>query len=249
MDKEKFNIFYAHSSRDIEINNIYLKICEDLKEYVNIYDPDNIHNSIIGKKIFKQIKETDIMIIDITPDFVDGGKIIMNEHVMIELGYGLSLLKDEQIFIIFNTYKYDFLKNKEKIPIFLDGKQLNGYDYNNYDDLKLLIIEYIKTLEEHEMFSCEQWYTFDFEFSNKFKNYISLLLNQNDVKLITRVNKTGRTVIVIIFGNKKNFIEVNNYTINIKSKFKEKDLSQVDFMLNELRHLQILITMETLKYN
>ena len=35
-------------------------------------------------------------------------------------------------------------------------------------------------------------------------------------------------------------IEVNNYLINIKSKFKENDLSKVEYMLEELRHLQIL---------
>ena len=49
-----------------------------------------------------------------------------------------------------------------------------------------------------------------------------------------------RLQITGINNKRSNLIEVNNYLINIKSKFKENDLSKVEYMLEELRHLQIL---------
>jgi hypothetical protein len=241
MDYQKINIFYAHTSRDIEVCSTYNKIAEELDDIANIYDYEKNISAIIGKTLLKGIKEAEILVIDITPDFVDGERVTINEHVMIELGYGLSIKSEEQIIIIYNVNKYDYLKNKNKIPVFIEGKQLNGYDYDD-NDLKDMIINHINNLDECD-FNYEGWNTFEYEFTNKFKDYICLLLNQSEIKLITRVNKVNRIVIIILTGinNKRsNFIEVNNYSINIKSKFKENDLSKIDYMLEELRHLQIL---------
>ena len=137
MDNTKINIFYAFTSRDYEVYNTYLKISEELADFVNIYDYEHNISANIGKSLLKQIKESDILIIDITPELVDGEKVILNEHVMIELGYGLSIKSEEQIIIIYNESKYDYIKNKNKIPVFIEGKQLNGY---KYDDNNLLII-------------------------------------------------------------------------------------------------------------
>lgn len=241
MDNTKINIFYAFTSRDYEVYNTYLKISEELADFAYIYDYEQNISANIGKSLLKQIKESDILIIDITPEFVDGEKVILNEHVMIELGYGLSIKSEEQIIIIYNESKYDYIKNKNKIPVFIEGKQLNGYKYDD-NNLLDMILNHINSLEDYDR-NCEGWYTFEYEFTNKFKDYICLLLNQSEIKLITRVNKLNRIVIIILTGinNKRsNMIEVNNYLINIKSKFKENDLSKVEYMLEELRHLQIL---------
>lgn len=240
-NNNKINVFYAHTSRDNEVYNTYLKICEELIDFANVYDYENNISANIGRRIFEQIKESDILIIDITPDFVDGEKVILNEHVMIELGYGLSIKSEEQIIIIYNESKYDYVKNKNKIPVFLDGKQLNGYKYND-NNLIDMIKYHINSLEDYDRNS-EGWYSFEYVFTNKFKDYICLLLNQSEIKLITRVNKQNRILIIILTGvnNKRSsFINVNNYSIDIKSKFKDNDLSKVDFILKELRHLQIL---------
>jgi hypothetical protein len=93
----------------------------------------------------------------------------------------------------------------------------------------------------------DEWYTFEYNYTTKFKDHIKLLLNQSEFNFITRVNSENRIVILIISGvngKRKNIIEVNNYSINIKSKFKESDLSKESFILEELRHLQIIVRMK-----
>lgn len=148
MENKKPNIFYAHSSRDAEVSGTYDKICQELSECVNIYDYENNISANIGKTIFTQIYESDLLLVDITPDCVNGEKITMNEHVMIELGYGLSVKSEEQIIIIYNEDKYDYTKNKNNIPVFIDGKQLNDrFDtVNKYT--KMIDNEYIEELKD-----------------------------------------------------------------------------------------------------
>jgi hypothetical protein len=47
----------------------------------------------------------------------------------------------EEVIIIYNEQKYDYIKNKNKLPIFLEGCNLNEYEYGNNEITEKLKIK------------------------------------------------------------------------------------------------------------
>jgi predicted nucleotide-binding protein len=106
------------------------------QEHINMLDVDNsIHGSnIFLQNIIDNMKEADVMICDITPDFIPEehkGKDeiditpCINSNVMYELGYFECLHEHKNIIMIID-------KNICKaIPSMLRGHYITRYDYSS----------------------------------------------------------------------------------------------------------------------
>ncbi len=240
---DKINIFYAHSSRIIEVYETYNFICNDenLITKVNFFDYDeNNKSDLIGKMLLEQISNCDLFIIDITPDNVIDDKVYFNEHTMIELGIALSKLESDKILIIYNIEKYDFIKNKNSIPTFIEGRHLYPYEYKDESIIET-INNFIENIDTNE-FTNDKWQTFEYNFSTVFKEEIFKLLENNKIKFVTRVNASDNRIVINLYGAGKNkFIDVNKFLLVIKNENKQIDLSKNEIILNELRHLLLLV--------
>ena len=244
----KLKIFYAHSSRDSLVYESYNKVCnnEELNKKIKIYDyEDKTTSEIISNSLFNQIYECDLFIIDITPDNVIDDKVYFNEHIMIELGIALTWVDSDKILIIYNSNKYDFVKNKNKIPVFIEGRQLNNYEYND-DSVIEIIKNFINNVDTNE-FNNNEWETFKYNFTSNFKEQIGLIIKNNYNNFVVKYNNERIIIFINNKVNKKIYIDVNNYAFNTKSEFKNIDLSKNDIILNELRHLQLLVKFDLCK--
>ena len=246
----KTNIFYAHSSRNIEVYETYDFICNDenLKTKVNFFDYDeNIKSDSIGKMLFKQIYDCGLFIIDITPDNVIDNKVYFNEHTMIELGIALTLLESDKFLIIYNQNKYDFINNKNSIPAFIEGRNLYPYEYKNESIIET-INNFIENIDTNE-FTNDKWQTFEYNFSTVFREEIFKLFdNNNKIKFVTSVNINDNRIVINLYCiNKNKFIDVNKFLLILKNENKQIDLSKNEIILNELRHLQLLVNINFYK--
>jgi hypothetical protein len=137
--------------------DFYNSLVEKLKanKNIKIQDPQDAPGAInLDKKIFEQIDETDIFIVDVTPDYVDNvnNRTTFNEHVMIEYGYALKNYDHENILII--HYK-DMYTDETKLPLFIQTKNWHTYDISqgDIDNIYELAINVMKTSKKKNTIS------------------------------------------------------------------------------------------------
>jgi len=126
-------LFYAHSSRNPNSAKFYESLSNELKKNksITLLDPQNEPGTVnLDEKMFEQLKEAQIVIVDVTPEYEN----VFNEHAMIEYGYALGTHSRENILIIYHKNMYD---KEIKLPIFIQTKNWHNYE-NSQEDINYI---------------------------------------------------------------------------------------------------------------
>jgi predicted nucleotide-binding protein len=135
-------IFYAHSTHRESINNMYFKISEhfDNNEKIQILDVDKSikNNSIFLNVIEENLNSADILICDITPDFIPFEHIIkksydmtpcINSNVMYELGYFSHKHNNKNIILIVDNEFGDKIQSLLRGHYIIKYSSIDESDY------------------------------------------------------------------------------------------------------------------------
>jgi hypothetical protein len=261
-------VFYSYSNHNSETCDTYQKVCsyfennDDNIDIIDVDKTDDNNNILLLNKIQYHIDSSTIFICDITPDYVinkiynqicnnnDNYEIpsneltkyydklysVLNSNVSIELGYAISNMQHNNIILIQNS------SSLSKIPSLLQGFYILNYDLtdeNYHLTITDKIKEYIKNIESQNN---DFYIKFKYKITEKSKCIINQLL---DIQYFKNYE--------IIYNNKHQFLIIykNNIRrqINIKTKLLELKnkticLSYYTDLYNELKHIELLISLE-----
>jgi hypothetical protein len=220
---------------------------------------------ILNNKIYSLIEKCDLFIADITPqkiimnNVIDENNnpivkfdIIYNPNVMNELGYALGKKNWEQILIIYNKNNIE----PEKLPFNLKNFNVVDYEILSSDDLDYEINNFThkKTSEIwknykkfKEDFYSNDWKNANYKLNYDFLNILNTMLDINLNNYTIRYNPEQKKAYI--------WLHTKGYdrSINIMTKTmylpnnKQKDLSQIDVIHNELKHLEIIAYVDWFK--
>ncbi len=158
-----YNCFISFSTKDGNQLEVYHRICDDIRKDITILDVDIKHTGVdenLRNSVLSKITECQLFICILTPFCVDG-KYAINNNVILELGYALSCVKEENIhcFVIndnefqdeyikcrpslLDDIKYETYSSSEDIINFIEYKfeSDKNCDYHSYDGLKNHILK------------------------------------------------------------------------------------------------------------
>lgn len=251
---EIVKIFYAHSTHEDNQYSLYNGISKRIKESnqnIKIMDCEDESGTFkINDVIYKNMDDSDIAIIDITPEEIKEIKIeekinksyVFNPNVMCELGYLLKSKLPKQIIIIYNKKNI----KPEEMPFNIKTLNMHPYeillsediekeiDHWCSDESELMVL--VKNINEEPQ---KDWKSVDYKLSNKFQSQISLLLDVQYKGYIIRINKKIKQAVILL--------STNGYTrkINILKKeliMLKKDIDLAEFydIYKELQHLETI---------
>ncbi len=141
-----FNIFISHDSGDEQhtlYENIHTFINEKYKEEINIIDVDsnktNIKTSLCDS-ILKEINKSNLFICILTPIMIvkyDKEYFSINNNVVLELGYALSCIDNDNIFIFVKDDEICKREYNSIRPSMLS--HVKYHTYNSFEDITDLI--------------------------------------------------------------------------------------------------------------
>jgi hypothetical protein len=246
----QLKIFYAHSSRNGTVTDIYIDVCEKLTveygEKIHIFDPDKeLGSDDKAERMLSQIQESHLIIADLTPDGYanDNNTCIFNEHVLTELGFATGIKDTEQIMIIFDKKSI----STNKLPIFYKTKHYNSYYTENIEECKQTIYENISS-KIKEMLESNRFFTniheVKYYFNQKTYDIIKTLSGNCGIKeLNTYVNKkTGKIHTELINSvNKRCGSIYITEKIFFDYKGTKTDISYRTDLCDELKHVELLL--------
>ena len=265
---ETYNIFYAQTQNESNQRALYFGIIEKLKKnkQIHFFDCDDGHGTYkLDNKIYLMIDKCDLFIADITPEKVNKNnttdmngnqkeliETIYNPNVMNELGYALGKKNWEQILIIYNS------KNiiPENLPFNIKNFHVKDYSVLSEQDLTVEINNF-SNKKTSEIWKCYNKFKDDF-YSNDWKN-ANYKLNSNFLNILNTILDVNLNDYTIRYNSKQKKAYIwlhtlgNDRSINIMTKImylpkdKYKDLSQIDVIHNELKHLEIIAYVDWFK--
>jgi hypothetical protein len=233
-------IFYARSTYKCTINDTYYKICSSFEndDTIDIIDVDNSDEPILLDKIKKLINECDLFVCDVTPDYIepDTNNMWVNHNVMLELGYAISKMNENNIIVMLDT---TITKSR---PSIIEGFCYTEYKYDNGDEYYLDIIDKIKKISEENNYygNDNGWKNFDYVLSDRFLEMIVPLTGVYLKNYIIKINIKNKKMIMILTSNGLNrIVDIETKIMNAKNK--EFCLSTNKELYDELQHLEMII--------
>jgi hypothetical protein len=190
--QNQFNIFISYSSGDNLQYNIFSKLCESYADdsEINIIDVDDAPVDIstnLGDDILKKINGCDLMICILTPIQNEDGTLIINNNVILELGYAKNALDDEKIYVFIEEDEEKKRQFQQIIPSMLIGVKYSTY--TTYEDLQDLIASEYNKKENFQDPGMNDYLLSDKRCVSLLKCYIAKVLNNENTPVKTKISK------------------------------------------------------------
>lgn len=189
--QSKFNVFVSYSSSDILQYDIFFKLSELYtdNDEISIIDVDNTPVDIstnLGDNILKKINGCNLMICLLTP-FFNGETFIINNNVILELGYAKNALSDENIYLFIEDDEEKKRQFQKIIPTMLNGVKYSTYI--TYEDIQDLIESEYKKKENFQDPRMNDYLLSDKNVVSLIKYDISKVLNNEVFPVKTKVSE------------------------------------------------------------
>jgi hypothetical protein len=210
------NIFYAHSSNNETTSQLYMDICSALKtKRVRIFDSDNARGANqVYTTIKEQIIKSQLVIVDITPDYLnyETKNPVYSPNVMIELGIALNNHTLDDIILLRTEQYFTGIP-----PSLIAGCNYVDYSEHNYDHIVTQILEHAREIRRRGYTRLDSLtllipHRYPRRTFLAIKHYIRNTLNINITNIKT-YSKDDYLFLVLRAGNEILIIDVSEQTL------------------------------------